>query len=346
VKVLVTGCFAPGTPGTLYGLNLAFGNDIEIYGVDTTPFYKKDMNFKEISEIPEPSNPTYIEKLSELVLKWGIEVVLVQTTNESLELSKVFNMKIGNAIVVGVGDFETVTKANDKFISQKIALTIPGMKGECYSYDELVPGRSLIETNENQGNNTFFKARNSSGGRGIVCAQPNWTRESEILKKPSSFYYISYSELKNYWDSRSEHFFDFFIDTGVHGTEYSVDVFIGKSGKIAIPRRRDKIRTGISQINTIIKNDELIKISLMLAEKLNLVGLFGFQFIVTEFGIYYLECNPRIQGTNLASILAGTNLIEYAVKEALNIDYDIVEPNWNSIFRRTSFGEVFFNDPK
>jgi len=102
------------------------------------------------------------------------------------------------------------------------------------------------------------------------------------------------------------------------GEEYSADVFIGKKNIIVVPRLREKIRSGITFSTKIDLRDDIINYSCTLAKHLNLKYCFGFQFKLSEKGIpKIIECNPRVQGTMVASTLAGFNMIYFSVMQAL-----------------------------
>ncbi len=101
------------------------------------------------------------------------------------------------------------------------------------------------------------------------------------------------------------------------GEEYTIDVFRGRT-TVVIPRKRRSIRSGISFDAEVDLREDLIEYCTNLAVALNLKYCFGFQFKIARDGIpKLLECNPRVQGTMVASVMAGFNLIYYAVMEAL-----------------------------
>jgi carbamoyl-phosphate synthase large subunit len=102
------------------------------------------------------------------------------------------------------------------------------------------------------------------------------------------------------------------------GPEYTVDVFRGKYVQIALPRIRRSIRSGISFDNIFEFRRDLMEASLRIAETVGLDLIFGFQFKLDASGQpKLLECNPRVQGTMVASVFAGANLIWMAVRELL-----------------------------
>lgn len=58
--------------------------------------------------------------------------------------------------------------------------------------------------------------------------------------------------------------------------------------------------------------------SIRAARALNLEYAFGFQFKEDANGVpRLLECNPRVQGTMVASCFAGANIIWFGVRELL-----------------------------
>jgi carbamoyl-phosphate synthase large subunit len=57
---------------------------------------------------------------------------------------------------------------------------------------------------------------------------------------------------------------------------------------------------------------------LKLAKALGLRYAFGFQFKLDQDGTpKILECNPRVQGTMVASVFSGVNVVWMSVREAL-----------------------------
>ena len=115
------------------------------------------------------------------------------------------------------------------------------------------------------------------------------------------------------------------------GKEYSVDCFAGSERGYSIVRERNRIVNGIAFETTICDDTE--KVSDMnkrcnhMCEKLGLKYAVGFQFKEDAEGMArLLECNPRVQGTMVATALAGVNMVWMGVKEILGEEiplYDI-----------------------
>ena len=86
------------------------------------------------------------------------------------------------------------------------------------------------------------------------------------------------------------------------GPEYSVDAFRHDDVEVALPRLRTKIRSGISFSNVFENDQDMISHTLSFAAGANLAGVFGVQFKRDSEGRpIVLECNPRVQGTMVAS---------------------------------------------
>jgi len=338
LNVLITGCFAPGTPGTVYGIKLMKIENLEIYGTDIDLVSNVIPDFNKIYQVND-LEPQYIEDLLGIVKKHKIDIILPQTNNETLLLSKHIKLFNGLCKIGLAGDYSLIQIANNKFEVMQIAIKLGMPSARFIDLNEQDKLLDFIANIENQNKPFYLKGRSESGGRGIIKVIPDNKFMDNLLKKPESIHVISFAFFKEQVMNNSDLFRDFFVMEEFKGCEYTVDVFKTESSFIAIPRKRIKIRSGVSQINLIEKNEALINASKVLADSLRLTGLFGFQFIYkseNEFTI--LECNPRIQGTNYASILSGSNLIEYMILNLLNYRFKVVEPAWNKTFIRVGGG--------
>jgi carbamoyl-phosphate synthase large subunit len=118
------------------------------------------------------------------------------------------------------------------------------------------------------------------------------------------------------------------------GTEYTVDVFHGDD-ILAIPRRRDRIVSGITFAGTVERREDIIQSSERLARSLGLDYAFGFQYKLDNEGTpKLLECNPRVQGTMVLSTLAGANMIYAAVMKALGEPVPSMRVTWGTRLMR------------
>jgi carbamoyl-phosphate synthase large subunit len=107
------------------------------------------------------------------------------------------------------------------------------------------------------------------------------------------------------------------------------------------------MRGGISMESSLESNDEINLLIERFVDFYSLRGLMGFQFILTKKGAMILEANPRVQGTMVASLLSGVNLLWLAVKRELGLDVSPRETsatNSNGRFARVWGGVLKFSD--
>lgn len=135
-----------------------------------------------------------------------------------------------------------------------------------------------------------------------------------------------------------------FIQEYVSGEEYTVDVLCDKNGNPIniIPRKRLAIRGGITYKCLIEKNELLIKECKKIYKKYTIPGFSNVQFIIKNDVAFFIELNPRLGGTTIASSLAGDNLIDLYIKHFVeNKPLKESSIRWNTLVTRY-YEEVSF----
>ncbi len=342
LNILVTGCFAPGTSGTLYGISNSERLDVSnILGIDQTLRMKGRPGFTKLLEIDSTVPQDYIQSIIDIVRKYEIQVILPQTTRETLILAEFASIIPKETKLAIAGDFSVITKANNKFAATLAA-------SECgVGVTPIVDGReslnlkNYIKNEIDLNGSCFLKKKNGSGGRGVIRVIDDKRISSHIASKPTGIHVIPLSICLEILTLKETDPAEYYAMPEIHGVEYTVDVFRNASQFIAIPRKRIIMRSGVSSLNQLVNHPSLIEQCKRLSEKLQLTGIFGFQFLENQQGdLFFLECNPRIQGTMHATILGGTNLIEYAVLNSMGSKVTIKEPDWTTRFYRTEGGYI------
>ena len=315
MKILVTGCFAPGTSGTVASiLSSNFSKNSEIFGIDVNDQGFTPEGISKVFEVKYSSDEEYIQKITKIVDQYGIEVVLPQTTNETYLLSKYTSGTIGLAQISLCGNYDLIKKANDKYevLLQSKKENLPTV--DFANGEDLEEFRSYLDNAIRNKQNSYLKPKNISGGRGVCKVIPDETFFNHTINKPSSYHLMPYSVLINSFEVQPEKMSNYLLMDEIIGEEYSVDLFFDRKIELIVPRKRVIIRSGISHVNIIENNEIIISASRILGNALGLRGIFGLQFILSPNGsLSVIECNPRIQGTNYATMLAGSNLIEYEI---------------------------------
>jgi len=247
----------------------------------------------------------------------SIEIVIPQTTREVNVLSRHLDYFSRIGVQVMVSPWSAIEIANNKWMLlralENIGLPVPIYKlvrseAELMAFaDELGYPRQPI----------VVKPPTSNGMRGVRVLKPEaWDVKRFLSEKPSGLE-MSLPELVSIL-RRGADWPQLLAMEYLPGPEYTVDVFLGNNLQCAIPRIRKAVRSGITFEAAIEFRDDLIRCSLQAGRHLGLKYAIGFQFKLDDKGVpKVLECNPRVQGTMVASMFSGANVIWLALKELL-----------------------------
>lgn len=317
ITVLVTGGGAPGIVGTLYALR---NNPDETRVRIVTCDMREDVIGKYLADafytVPSAESPDFIEALLEVATQEKVDVILPQVTRELLPLAENLSRFQARGIAVAVASKEAIERANDKWLVLEAAnkCGVPGPQSRLtYSEADL---RQAVEDFGYPEKKVVVKPRVSNGLRGLrILSEEAWDVERFLREKPGSLE-IRLDELITIL--RNGQWPELIVQEFLPGEEYTIDVFRGRHGTVAVPRLREEIRSGITFRAKVELKEDLQTFALRLADELGLQYAFGFQFKLSDEGIpKLLECNPRVQGTMVTAALAGCNIIWWAVKEAL-----------------------------
>lgn len=144
----------------------------------------------------------------------------------------------------------------------------------------------------------------------------------------------------------------YFLQRFIEGTEYTVDVFADKSGipKVIIPRKRIKIRNGMSVCCQICHHEEIIDICQKIYSLYYIPGLSNIQFIDNGKNIYFIELNMRFAGSGICGISASFNYLEQYLdhffynKELQSWEYYCKKIAWSSIVSRYYEESIYWRD--
>jgi carbamoyl-phosphate synthase large subunit len=338
MRILVTGANAPGSSGTAYSLRQShFLDEVpKLYGSDELPLAFNPL-FEKVSQLPNGNAVGYERAIERLCRKEQIDLVIPQTTAENSYFTRTVDKKRDYAISV-LRSRKSKINLNSKIQTYEFIKQLGVADDDfeiCHTFDQLADFQR-----KNSGATLFLKADELSGGRGVVKVVPELG--DALLKKAQSFHVVDKSQLEKIF---------YVLNTGsgviaqleAVGREFSIDCFRGENISISVPRTRDIVRSGVSQQTTVTKSEILIKFANLFGEALGLEGIYGLQCILTAPNKFsFLECNPRIQGTMVASTIAGENIIARGARLALNLP-QIPEKciSWGTVYRRTWSGFGF-----
>jgi carbamoyl-phosphate synthase large subunit len=318
IHVLITGVGAPGVRGTIYALrNHSDTCSVRITGVDVRPDVVGRFLVDRFYSIPAPEDPAYLESLAGICREETVDVVIPQTTREVNVLSRHLDSVSHLGIQVMVSNWPAIEIANNKWRLlqefEQIGLPVPKCK-LARSEAEL---KAFADGLGYPRRPVAIKPPFSNGMRGVrVLKQDAWDVQRFLREKPSGLE-VSLSELIAIL-KRGPQWPELLVMEYLPGPEYSVDVFAGTDTQVAIPRLRKSVRSGITFEAVMEFREDLIRYSLQAVRHIGLRYAVGFQYKLDEDGVpRVLECNPRVQGTMVASLFSGVNVIWLAVKELL-----------------------------
>lgn len=319
LRLLVTGAGAPGIRGTLYALRRnEDGRAVHVVGTDVRPEAVGRHLCDAFHAVPPPESPRYLGALLALCRREDVAAVLPQTTREVAVLAREREAFEAEGIRVVAAPAEAVEAGNDKAAVlrafEALGLPVPAYR-RAQSEADLAQAAAELGYPERP---VVVKPPVSNGMRGLrVLREAAWDAERFLAEKPSGLE-ISLEELLRIL-RRGTAWPELLVTDYLPGPEYSVDAFLGEHLEAALPRRRDAIRSGIAFETTLLpERDDLAEMALTAGRHLGLRYAFGFQFKEDEAGRpRVLECNPRVQGTMVASLFGGLNAVWLAVREAL-----------------------------
>lgn len=327
---MLTGAGAPGARGTEYALRAGArrqGLELRVVGIDRNPAVAARGFCDAVHAVPATSSPDYGEAVARICRAEGVRVIVPQTTMEIEWLSA--NPVPAEGVRVMVNSRAAIDLANSKTETARV-------------FDEL--GLGVPRYFSTGSREEFLEACHALGypDEPVVVKIPvsNGMRGLRILKARAWDYARFAGEKPSGTDCTLEDMLaiimtapawpELMVCEYLEGDEYSVDCYSGRSGEVAMPRKRDVIRTGISFVTTLERHEEMMEASVAAARRMGLRGVYGFQFKMRRGVPKVLECNPRVQGTMIATLAAGNNIIWAAVTDLLpdELEPAVLDPAW------------------
>jgi carbamoyl-phosphate synthase large subunit len=323
MNILLTGIGCPGTAGTVCSIKTHFDNDYKIIGIDSNPNITSEICSPQTCDkfylVPNAkSEQSYMEFIQHICNSEKIDLIIPQTTIENEIYSKYYSMiHCSIAAKILVQDYTTFCNLNNKLL---LYISLRGINKNivptAYAAMDTV---TLFDYAEKMASNKFvIKPVESNGSRGLRIIDKDKNSIRDYFKNKINNT-LSKEEFYALFDSSKNVVLrtPLLIIEYLPGDEYSVDCFRRDSEfKRIVMRKRIEIKNGITWISEVVYEPELERICDELLEEYDIKGVVGFQFKKDNEGNFkILECNPRIQGSMIASTLAGCNII------GLGIDY-------------------------
>lgn len=344
LKVLITGCGAPGAPGIIKSLRNNHERPVGIVGVDVNPDNCGAFLVDEFHQVPRPTDPDFVPTMLRICRQSGVRVVLPLVTKELMVFSENLERFSANGIQVPVSPPRSLAIANNKarlleFLHQR---GIPAPAFEVV--DSLDAFKEALSALGHPTRRVCFKPPVSNGSRGFRVVDDSVDQLDLLLNHKPDHTFVSYAGIVELL-ARARQFPTLVVMEYLPGDEYSVDLLVDNGKPLyTIPRRRHAIKAGISTVGSTERNTPIIDYCNVIAGQLKLHGNIGIQVKADADNRFkMLEINPRVQGTIALCVAAGVNLPYLGVKLALGepLPSD-VEAHWGvKMFR--CYDEVYVN---
>lgn len=303
-------------------------------------------------------NPTSLIKLLKRICKYNIEIW--GTDSESRELNACSNFLDHYLICPKMFEEEKylnfIIELNHNI---KFDIIIPGSDLDVQFYSknkEIFDAKVIIP--EQKAVKLFYDKYLASlemQKRGFLIPPivENFFDEKKIIfrkKISSSSSGIYTCDLNN--DQYIPNYFNnkYFAQQYIYGEEYTVDVFSDNKGnpKLILPRKRLKIKNGMSISCQICNNAKIIDTCKKIYSEFYIPGLSNVQFIVNENKVYFIELNMRFAGSGISGVAASFNYLELYIehflfgKELESLEYYMSKVAWDSIISRYYEESIYF----
>lgn len=317
LTILLTGAGAPGVTGTVHALrNNPSGERPRIVGCDVRSDAVGQELIDAFATVPVPESDHYVESLLGICRDHGVDVIVPQTTREVERLASAGERVRAEGIALVAGEADAVRRGNDKVETLRAFESAGLARPQWFiarSIDQVADLAAELGHPELE---VVVKLPRANGMRGFRVLSAGARRYETFATAKPGDPRVALDDFLEVLATADD--IELLVTEYLPGPEYSVDCYRGPSGDVAVVRERTSVRSGIAFDTIVVDRPDIGEMALRGAEELGLNGVFGFQFKEARDGsVLLLECNPRVQGTMVTSVLAGANVIWAAVNDAL-----------------------------
>ncbi|WP_299449985.1 ATP-grasp domain-containing protein [uncultured Serinicoccus sp.] len=246
--------------------------------------------------LPRGADPRFVDELLDLALRVGARLVVPTVDVELAGVAAARDRFAEHGIALLVEQPETLRLCLDKHLLMQHCAEVVRVPRTVLWDDRA----TAAQVEEELGLPFIVKPRQGAGGRGFAVLHS--AQELDLVPQDGTVI-------------AQEH---------LPGEEFSIDV-LGRPGGgppvAAVPRRRDKVDSGIAVAGRTVADPELVAAGRAVAERIGVVGVVNVQVRRAADGTpALLEVNPRFPGTMSLTRAAGIDMPRLAAQAALGAD--------------------------
>ena len=301
INVLVTGC--GGDIGQSIGKILINFQKIDnLIGADINGEHPSKFIYPKTKILPRCDSSNYLEALKEIIIGEKIDLVIPVSEAEIRFFFQNRITEILNAKLL-ISNYKALKVGLDKYE------TIKFLKEN----NLLFPITSIVKETERFDLPCIVKKRMGVGGKDLHVVRDNFDFDYFKLKYPD----FIFQELILPDDE-----------------EYTCGVYRNHATTKYIIIKR-KLTGGFTSSGIVVKNEQIEKLLMTIAEKVELCGSINVQLRFNEKGPFVFEINPRFSSTVLFRHLLGFKDLIWAFEYEFGIssDFDLAETEGRKIFK-------------
>lgn len=322
--VILTCCGGLVSPSMIQSLKIVNERKVRVVGVDMRESAIGSYMVDKFYVVPPGDSPAYVDKMLDISMSEGVDVILPASHEESLALSEHRRVFEDKGIKIAASDYEVLKIAYNKELCYRF-LKEKGLP--CLEFYFVGTPEEFKEAAANLGypeKPVVMKPLMGRGGRGTKILTVSHAKDSLLQDKPGSLeadFEVIFQTLKD------GDFPKLLLTEFLPGEYYSVDI-LAKDGKalIVVPKVRIEGTPSQTLIGVVRRNPEVEKAAIDICEAFDFSYNVNFEMKYSEEGkpLPY-DINPRVAASVAFCTAAGANLLYYAVKLALEEEIPRVE---------------------
>lgn len=297
-SVLITGIGGTRSIAVLKALRLS-SDDYVITGTDANYFNAGSFKCDKSYIVPLASDPSYLGKLEEIIVKEKIQIIFATVEKEVAYLAAQKQyLKDKHGVAVIVPDSDILSACLDKYRTQSF------LQDKGFTHIPTAYAGDRDEMNifaANQGFPLIRKPVFGYGSKGVSIIKSQ--DELDALELDATYVLQAYIE-----NADNEQFYNLELN------EYTAEVFVNDDGSVAggiIIKRA--LRNGETVAGYLIKDPTMLEYLSKVAVATSIHGPVNFQYRVQDGKAYIFEINPLFSGTTAVRATLGFNSVALAV---------------------------------